>query len=154
MRTLCTVIFFLFSSFSLAQIQRPFVTDSCTGYREGTQKNPTLWEDCCKNHDLFFWAGGNKSQRKTVDKELKACIKSKAGNFHATIMYLGVSIGGLSPIKFGGKQWGNAWGKKTRKTKLSELELAELKQSLELDSELESDKIESFIFDLLQRNKE
>jgi hypothetical protein len=153
MKILCTLMFFLLSSISFAQIERPFVTDSCTGYPEGTKKNPTLWEDCCKTHDLYFWAGGNKSQRKTVDKELRSCIKSKGGKFHATIMYLGVSIGGLSPIKFGGKQWGNAWGKKTRKTKLSEPELAELKHSLELESDLDVDQIENFILDLIQRNR-
>lgn len=40
------------------------------------------------------------------------------------VIYLGVRIGALSPMKFGGKQWGNAWSpQETRNKKLSMKEI-------------------------------
>ena len=131
-----------------------FTTDMCTGYGEGTREEPLLWAECCKTHDLYFWAGGTRYHRKLADKALKACVKEKGGGIHAKLIYLGVRIGGFSPIKIKGKQWGNAWGRKVRKTLLSGEEIQSLELSLRQNSELGTEIIDSFIEDLKQNNSE
>jgi hypothetical protein len=102
-------------------------------------------------HDLRLWAGGTRKERRHVDKLLRQCVKDKGGKMHGLIMWLGVRIGSLSPFKIPGKQWGNGWGKKNRKKKLSDLEITKLEESLRKDSELSVDEIDSFIKELRDR---
>lgn len=136
-----------------SELKRHFVTDYCTGYKEGTRDDPTLWQDCCVAHDLYLWAGGTRAQRNQVDLELRECIEARGAKTQAYVMWVAVRAGSLSPIKIGGKQWGNAWGDKTRHSSLSLNEIEILKRDLTLNSELAEDEIEAFVYDLILRNQ-
>jgi hypothetical protein len=134
-------------------ISRHFVTDLCTGYKEGTKKQPQKWLQCCVWHDLRLWAGGAKAHRRVVDRLLRQCVKEKGGKSHALIMWLGIRLGSLSPIKLPGIQWGNAWGNKSRRKPLTEVEIINLKKSLQdHPSMLSKDEIDQFINELYINN--
>jgi hypothetical protein len=92
-------------------IFHPFVTDGCTGYRDGTRQDPNLWRACCVEHDLHFWAGGTKAMRDATDLRLRDCVRATGQKTEAEIIYLGVRLGSLSPVKIPGMGWGNAWAK-------------------------------------------
>jgi hypothetical protein len=88
---------------------KPFVTDFCTNYPEGTKEEPDLWKHCCLIHDLYFWAGGSKEDRTNADKELKECIEATGATQIARLVYLAVRAGSYSPIKYPDKKWSNGW---------------------------------------------
>lgn len=136
-------------------ILRPFLTDGCTGYPEGTQDEPTLWHHCCVFHDLEFWAGGELRDRKFMDLRLRDCVASTGEVHHAKLIYIGVRVGSHSPVKKAGMQWGNAWdAKKTRVTSLaaSEIDLIENEISkLAYDPLLTSEERRDFILQLRNR---
>ncbi|MBT3585080.1 MAG: hypothetical protein HN509_09240 [Halobacteriovoraceae bacterium] len=92
-----------------------FSSDLCTGYPEGTKKEPMLWAHCCIKHDLAYWVAGTRKVRKEVDKRLKSCVTEVAGKARGRLMYTGIRLGHLSPIKHP-SHWGHAWPKKHRKT--------------------------------------
>lgn len=118
----------------------PFATDFCTAYPEGTSSQPNKWKHCCIEHDLYFWAGGNLSDRKIADQGLKTCVEKTGAKFQARLIYLGVSIGGRSPIKFKTKKWGNAWKGRNQYLTLDEVETSSLIHFLDLNnSELNSE---------------
>ncbi len=90
-------------------ILRPFETDYCTGFPEGTRNEPGLWKHCCIEHDLHFWAGGSLQARRRADRRIQECIREAGAPGIARLMYLGIRIGALSPFKIQKKKWGNAW---------------------------------------------
>lgn len=121
---------------------KPFLTDYCTAYPEGTRERPDQWKHCCVEHDLFFWAGGSMEDRKRTDLRLKECVERAGAPVQARLIYAAVSIGGKSPVRFKTKEWGHAWPGRIRYQSLSEEETAaainyiELLQSEDLPSEL------------------
>lgn len=131
---------------------KPFETDLCTGYKEGTSKIPLLWADCCKEHDLYLWAGGKRKQRRQADRRLRQCVRDKGAPIHGITMWLGVRLGTLSPIKIKGHQWGNAWGSKVRREKLTPEEIESLHASLIQHSDLSPEQINDFILSLEASN--
>jgi hypothetical protein len=136
------------------EIKRSFSTDFCTGFKEGTKKYN--WKKCCIIHDLYFWAGGNKTHRKIADKKLKSCVRKKSNKYYANLIYLGVKTGSASPIKIKGKQWGNAWGNKSMKRKLKVDQINLLESSL-LESQsphLSQENIQLLLKDLNKLNTE
>jgi len=90
-------------------VLKPFTTNGCTGFPDGTTRSPTLWRHCCVHHDLAFWAGGCRSFRDEADLELKRCVAGTDSRLTALIMYIGVRIGAHSPIKLKGERWNNGW---------------------------------------------
>lgn len=104
-----------------------FETDYCTNYVEGTIKNPDQWKHCCLTHDMFFWAGGERSDRDKADLELKSCIEETGAPVQANLMYYAVRAGSYSPIKYPKRQWNNGWndGRKERKLSFEDIELIE-----------------------------
>ena len=111
---------------------KPFLTDYCTSYPEGTRERPELWKLCCEEHDLYFWGGGSQADRKTADLRLKSCVESTGAVTQARLMYAAVTIGGASPIRFKTKQWGHAFENRARYLSLSEAETAQLLHHLDL----------------------
>ena len=110
---------------------RPFKTDGCTGYADGTRKKPGLWKHCCVEHDLGFWAGGDSRERRLTDERLRDCIAATGEKLQAEIIYLGVRLGSYSPMKIRGMQWGNAWSPwATRKEKLLSGEIDSLEDEI------------------------
>ncbi|MBS1960634.1 MAG: hypothetical protein JST04_00350 [Bdellovibrionales bacterium] len=103
---------------------RPFSTDGCTKWRDGTRKHPTLWRHCCVAHDLAFWAGGTVPGRDQADRDLRDCVAATGAKREAKLIYAGVRVGSRSPRKIPGMQWGNAWdARRTRTEPLSGAEI-------------------------------
>ncbi len=102
--------FAAFSSLANAEeLVRPFATDGCTFFVNGTLDQPELWKDCCLEHDLHLWAGGSTESRNRTDLRLRDCVTEKGQPDIAALMYAGVAMGRHSGVKIPGKQWGNAW---------------------------------------------
>jgi hypothetical protein len=86
-----------------------FTSDGCSLFPDGTLKNPTLWCDCCFNHDMAYWQGGSKQDREAADKALRACVIERTGDHAlAQTMYEGVRVGG-SPAFPTWYRWGYGW---------------------------------------------
>lgn len=112
-------ILFLNSCAVMAALElKPFKTDYCTGFPEGTISQPELWKHCCLNHDLHFWIGGTREERSQIDLNFKACIAATGMPRTAEMMYQAVRAGSHSPIQFKGKQWGNGWSESAYYKKL------------------------------------
>ena len=86
-----------------------FSSDGCSQFPDGTLSQQDLWCDCCITHDIAYWQGGSRKQKKQADKELRQCILNKTNNtLLANTMYFGVTIGGL-PIFPTWYRWGYGW---------------------------------------------
>ncbi len=94
-----TLIIFTSSTLASSNTLRPFVTDGCTLFAEGTKEHPELWRHCCVEHDMRYWFGGDAADLDKTDLRLKACVQDVAGLTWAEIIYRGVRIGHSSPIK-------------------------------------------------------
>jgi hypothetical protein len=143
------VILFLISFCAFATELKPFYTDLCTFFPEGTRLEPRLWEDCCVQHDLVYWAGGSKAQQKQSDKELKQCVTDKAGKMWGNLMYRGVRMGHLSPIKSKMK-WGHGWGDNRSFQVLDKSEIVTIKallQTAEISEEYKLNYINLYLVD-------
>jgi hypothetical protein len=88
---------------------RPFETDFCTGFSEGTRSEPELWKHCCVEHDLHFWAGGCRDARREADRRIYQCIRDSGAPGIARLMYWGIRLGAASPFKIEKRKWGNGW---------------------------------------------
>lgn len=87
---------------------RPFTTDGCSMWIDGTPKQPYLWRHCCVTHDKAYWIGGSNLERNQADEALRACVSDMAGNGMGNYMYFFVSTGG-SPFWLTPYRWGYGW---------------------------------------------
>jgi hypothetical protein len=102
-----SLLFFL--SFNIhAFTLNEFKTDYCTMYKEGPANDPEAWKDCCLEHDMYYWAGGTIKERKVADLRLKECVEDLGYPLEAKLIYSGVLLGHLSPIK-SKYPWNNGW---------------------------------------------
>jgi hypothetical protein len=86
-----------------------FSSDGCSQFPDGTLTQQNLWCDCCITHDIAYWQGGNRKQKKQADKELRQCVLNKTDNtLLADAMYYGVTVGG-SPVFPTWYRWGYGW---------------------------------------------
>lgn len=87
---------------------RPFTTDGCSSWPEGTRAKPQLWHSCCVEHDKVYWQGGTQAQRRDADRALRQCVKSLGKPITGAVMELGVRLGGhpYLPTRF---RWGYGW---------------------------------------------
>ena len=86
-----------------------FKSDGCSHFPDGTLEHKNLWCDCCIAHDIAYWQGGTRLQKKVADQALRDCVVNKTGNqLLADTMYIGVTVGGLPvyPIWY---RWGFGW---------------------------------------------
>ena len=92
----------------LAGDLKPFTSDGCSSFPNGTPKQNDLWLSCCIAHDLAYWAGGTYEERLEADKELKGCVTSVGKKEVAELMMGGVRVGGTPylPTRF---RWGYGW---------------------------------------------
>lgn len=97
-----------FSNPSAANSLKPFATDGCSLWLDGTPEQPNLWRHCCVAHDLAYWQGGTKEQRKQADEEILACVKQAQGSGMANYIYGNVRWGG-SPYWMSNYRWGYGW---------------------------------------------
>ncbi|MBI4843961.1 MAG: hypothetical protein HY809_06525 [Nitrospirae bacterium] len=93
--------------YSQAQLKQPlppheFKSDGCSYWPDGD------WEECCVRHDVIYWQGGTRSERRIADANLKACVSETGHPVAADLMHWGVRIGGVwwLPTSF---RWGFGW---------------------------------------------
>lgn len=94
--------------FCYAAELKPFTTDGCSSFPDGTLNQQTLWLECCIRHDLAYWKGGTFAERKQADQELKLCVSNIGEPEIAEIMQAGVRVGG-TPYLPTPYRWGYGW---------------------------------------------
>ena len=122
---LCFVLFCL-SSVGLAAELKPFTTDGCSSFPDGTVEQQSLWIVCCIRHDLAYWKGGTYAQRLKADQSLHHCVAQVGEPEIAKIMLAGVRVGG-SPYFPTPYRWGYGWPYPRGYKALSEDEQREVK---------------------------
>jgi hypothetical protein len=87
---------------------RPFTTDGCSDFADGTPKHKTLWRNCCVTHDKAYWVGGTYAERLAADKALRQCVAAVGEPHIGALMLAGVRVGGSPfwPTRF---RWGYGW---------------------------------------------
>ena len=88
---------------------RPFSTDGCSLYPDGSASTGKDWCSCCVAHDRAYWRGGSEAERLKADEALRACVLAKTDDpARAATMFNGVRLGGsaLWPTGF---RWGYGW---------------------------------------------
>ena len=87
---------------------RPFTTDGCSDFPDGTSTHKTLWLSCCTEHDKAYWQGGTYADRRKADEELRRCVANVGEPGIAALMLAGARVGGSPywPTRF---RWGYGW---------------------------------------------
>lgn len=102
-------VLLLMSNAINAEQLKAFSSDGCSQFPDGTLNEKNLWCGCCITHDLAYWQGGSKQQKKQADEALRECVlKSTNNKILAETMYAGVRFGGL-PIFPVWYRWGYGW---------------------------------------------
>lgn len=94
--------------FSGAKPIKPYTTDGCSKFPEGTRQHRDLWHQCCTAHDQKYWVGGSFDERLQADLELRSCVQSVGEPAIAELMLAGVRVGG-SPWWPSTFRWGYGW---------------------------------------------
>ncbi|MDO3381575.1 FAD-binding oxidoreductase [Gilvimarinus algae] len=94
--------------FSAAESIRPFTSDGCSRFPNGTLEHAGLWLSCCEQHDLAYWRGGTYAERIAADDALEVCVAATGEPTIGLMMYFGVRLGGtpFAPTDF---RWGYGW---------------------------------------------
>jgi hypothetical protein len=102
------IIFCFFSISATAADIKPFTSDGCSAFPDGTIKENELWLECCQDHDYTYWKGGTYQERLTADKKLRECVTAVGEPIIANLMLAGVRVGGTPflPTRF---RWGYGW---------------------------------------------
>ena len=105
--TVVAMVFTLSACSSTGEL-KPFSSDGCSHFPEGTSEHKNLWYRCCLEHDKAYWIGGTYRQRQVADYSLRECVREVGKPVIATIMLGGVRVGGSPywPTKF---RWGYGW---------------------------------------------
>lgn len=88
---------------------KPFESDGCSLFPDGTSKNKNLWCECCFMHDIAYYQGGTEEERIKADEALRDCIITKTNDTNlANLVYQGVRNGGawIYPTWY---RWGYGW---------------------------------------------
>ena len=105
-----TIVVFalLFPASLYADTLKPFKSDGCSAFPEGTIQQNKLWLRCCTQHDFTYWKGGTYDERLTADRVLKECVEKVGEPEVALMMLAGVRVGGTPylPTAF---RWGYGW---------------------------------------------
>jgi len=101
-------IFFCASSTVNAENIKPFTSDGCSIFPDGTFHQKELWLSCCTAHDYAYWQGGTLEERLVADKELRQCVSKVGEPQIANLMLVGVRVGG-SPYFPTSFRWGYGW---------------------------------------------
>ncbi len=86
----------------------PFTTDGCSLFPNGTRDNETQWLRCCTAHDIAYWQGGTREERRAADLALRECVSATGETTIANLMLFGVWLGG-SPYLPTSFRWGYGW---------------------------------------------
>ena len=105
---LIAISLFAIVSASAAELH-DFTSDGCSLFPDGNFQDRALWCDCCLAHDISYWRGGTKAERRRADSLLRACVLERTGSKAlADFMYNGVRAGG-HPAFPNWYRWGYGW---------------------------------------------
>ncbi len=87
---------------------RPFESDGCTAFPDGTSSHPNLWQPACLRHDVAYWKGGEAPDRLAADRALRQAIFDSGHPWVSRLAYIGVRLGGVPwlPTPW---RWGFGW---------------------------------------------
>ncbi len=108
---------------------RPFTTDGCSVFPDGTSEHHSLWSACCVKHDVAYWQGGSSDERRVADEALAQCVRAVGRPKTASLMLAGVRMGG-TPYLPTSYRWGYGWPFFRGYKKLSEQERQEVNRQL------------------------
>ncbi|HYC53663.1 MAG TPA: hypothetical protein VEL28_01820 [Candidatus Binatia bacterium] len=81
-----------------------FTTDGCSFSRDGT------WKQCCVEHDIAYWCGGDRQARRQADAEFRRCVQASTDDASLACTMEGVlRIGGSAWLPFPWR-WAYGWG--------------------------------------------
>ena len=109
---------------------KPFTSDGCSSFPDGTVQQQTLWLNCCIKHDLAYWKGGTYQARLDADLSLESCVADIGEPNLGKLMLAGVRVGG-SPYWPTTYRWGYGWPYLRGYTALSYEEKQEIKHKLD-----------------------
>lgn len=108
---------------------KPFTTDGCSSFPDGTMQQQTLWVNCCIKHDLSYWKGGTYQERLAADLSLEQCVADIGEPNVAKLMLAGVRVGG-GPYFPTAYRWGYGWPFPRGYKKLTAAENKQIRQKL------------------------
>lgn len=113
-----------------ADTLKPFSSDGCSAFPDGTFEQNQLWLRCCTAHDYAYWQGGTYQQRVDADKALRRCVAAVGEEEIALLMLAGVRVGGspFFPTTF---RWGYGWSYPRFYGELSEEELEQVQRQVD-----------------------
>lgn len=108
---------------------KPFTSDGCSAFPDGTLAQNELWLSCCTAHDLAYWKGGTAIERENADIALQKCVAAVGQEEVATLMLAGVRLGGLPylPTPF---RWGYGWSYPRRYAELTAEEIEQVNKHM------------------------
>jgi len=108
MKQLFLIALFTLFTDAYAEEIKPFSSDGCSAFPDGTYQQQQLWLACCTVHDKAYWRGGTYQQRLDADLALKRCVAEVGEPLIAELMLAGVRVGGSPywPTRF---RWGYGW---------------------------------------------
>lgn len=114
-------------SLTFAGDLKPFTSDGCSAFPDGTLEHNNLWLKCCTAHDYAYWKGGTSFERQEADLTLRQCVSKMGEKEVSLIMLAGVRMGGSPylPTQF---RWGYGWPYPKHYRALTEAELEEVNQ--------------------------
>jgi hypothetical protein len=119
-------------AFASPSFLHDFTSDGCSLFPDGTLQDRDKWCECCFDHDIAYWQGGTKQDRKNADATLRQCVEERTGNKKlATVMYDAVRAGG-HPVFPTWYRWGYGWQYGRGYKPLTDDELAQVHQKLEM----------------------
>lgn len=108
---------------------KPFSSDGCSAFPDGTLTENDLWLACCEQHDMAYWMGGSYSAKLRADEALEHCVTKIGKPEVAKLMLAGVAVGGSAylPTTF---RWGYGWPYPRRYNVLSTEEEKQIQEML------------------------
>ncbi|MBN1827731.1 MAG: hypothetical protein JW884_01115 [Deltaproteobacteria bacterium] len=103
-----SILIAVFSGCLRPEALKPFRTDGCSCFPDGTVKQRDLWRLCCIEHDRAYWMGGTAEERLAADRRLRECVADCGEPLIAELMLQGVRAGG-SPYLPTSFRWGFGW---------------------------------------------
>ena len=150
MKHLFLLFLFLNSTAYAAGDLKPFTSDGCSSFPDGTLSQKNLWLDCCTQHDIAYWKGGSYEDRQKADLKLKQCVAKVGQPEISELMLAGVRVGGTPylPTNF---RWGYGWPYFRGYKKLTAAEMEEVKNKFR---PLNSDNLTSNLFSNTKTGKD
>lgn len=107
-KLILTLLTLFLSPYLLASELKPFTSDGCSVFPDGTFEQQSLWLSCCIRHDLAYWKGGSYQEKQLADQALQYCVTKIGEPEIANIMLAGVKVGGSAyyPTSY---RWGYGW---------------------------------------------